>query len=99
MASRIVEGVLLVAAMLLAVPASADPDKDESGKGRHHGKREFKEEFWDGDCKVKRKSKDGEYKEERKCRAPRHAYTQSPSAPDPSIVITLPPIVIGPSRY
>ena len=47
--------------------AQADPDKDESGHGR--GKREHKESHWDGNCKVERKwEKDGEYKEERKCK-------------------------------
>jgi hypothetical protein len=65
--------------------ASADPGKDESGKGREHGysydrgygyqqprraSREFKEEYDDGRCKVERKlEKSGEYKEEVKCRS------------------------------
>ncbi len=64
--------------------ASADPNKDESGKGRERGysyergygyqqprraSREFKEEYDDGRCKVERKlEKSGEYKEEVKCR-------------------------------
>jgi hypothetical protein len=69
--------------------ASADPWKDESGKGRWRGgyersydgpvrgygygherprreRRAFKEEYYDGRCKVER---NGDYKEERKCRA------------------------------
>ncbi|MFL5021368.1 MAG: hypothetical protein ACJ8DW_03830 [Microvirga sp.] len=60
-------------------PAAADPYKDESGHGkRRHGGREYKEAFWDGRCKVERKwERNGEYKEERKCRgrvrAPRGA--------------------------
>lgn len=64
--------------------ASADPDKDESGKGRWRSsyersydgyerprqeRRAFKEEYDDGRCKVERKlEKSGEYKEEVKCR-------------------------------
>ena len=102
----------MVAAMLglgLAVSgggALADPDKDESGKGRERGgyarydedrrdrprfergeareRRAYKEEYDDGRCKVERKfEKNGDYKEERKCRgggrasrddAPRYGY-------------------------
>ncbi len=47
---------VIAAALVLALSqaATADPDKDESGKGRG-GKREYKEEFWDGACKVERK--------------------------------------------
>ena len=64
--------------------ASADPGKDESGKGRYRDSgraysyemprreaRSFKQEFDDGTCKYERKlEKNGEYKEEMKCRAP-----------------------------
>lgn len=56
--------------MLIALPHAvlADSGKDEGG----HDRREYKEEYWDGNCKVKRKQdKNGEYEEERKCRAPR----------------------------
>ena len=73
---------LALAALLaggLVAPALADPHKDESGHGygKRHGKREHKEEYWDGRCKVERKwEKNGEYKEERKCKErsarPRH---------------------------
>jgi len=46
-------------------PALADPWKDESGHGWRGG--EYKEEYWDGRCKIERKwEKDGD-KEERKC--------------------------------
>lgn len=64
--------ILLPFAMLglssLATAASWDDD-------RGRGNREFKQEYWDGDCKVKREAKkDGEYKEERECKgARRHA--------------------------
>lgn len=72
--------LLLCAAVMLApFAANADPDKDESGhgkwRGRGHDKREYKEEYWDGNCKVERKyEKHGEYKEERKCKGQRHGY-------------------------
>jgi hypothetical protein len=82
--------------------ATADPDKDESGKGRWRGgyersydgpgrgygygyerprreRRAFKEEY-DGRCKVERKwERNGEYKEERKCRGGRRAYRPYPA--------------------
>ncbi len=53
--------------------AMADPWRDESGNGgRHRDGREYKQEYWDGNCKVKRESKkDGEYKEERECKSSR----------------------------
>ena len=56
-----------------ALPAFADPDKDESGQGgyrheRRHKGGDYKEEYWDGSCKIERKwEKNGKYKEERKC--------------------------------
>jgi len=79
--------IIAIAAAILLAPmtALADPDKDESGHGkRRHGHREHKEEYWDGNCKVERKfKKDGEYKEERKCKGhdhyrPGHAYAPAP---------------------
>jgi hypothetical protein len=64
--------IVPLALLVFSSVAWADHDKDESGKGRHgykHG--EHKEEYWDGNCKVKSKwKKDGEYKEERKCKGP-----------------------------
>lgn len=68
----------IVVSGLLAGTALADPWKDESGKHRwkHHpvdayaeNDREYKEEFWVGNCKIERKwERDGDYKEERKCK-------------------------------
>jgi len=58
--------------------AAADPWKDESGKGRH-GQRghEYKEEYWDGHCKVERKiKKNGDTKVERKCKGPDRAVAR-----------------------
>jgi surface antigen len=62
----------LAMAAALPSPALADPDKDESGKGRER-RSEQKEEYWDGRCKVEKKwEKNGEYKEERKCEGGHH---------------------------
>ncbi len=59
--------VSLLIGLGFAGQALADRDEDERGHGRKHS-REYKEEFWDGNCKVKRKwEKDGGYEEERKC--------------------------------
>ena len=75
--------LLALAAALLAgtaAPGWADDDKDESGKGRKRG-GERKEEFWDGNCKVKREwKKNGEYEEERKCKGGGPAYVQAAPA-------------------
>ena len=68
--------ILISCLAAVSSSASADPWKDESGKGRGGDRRghEHKEEFWDGNCKVERKhEKNGGYKEERKCKAPRHS--------------------------
>lgn len=86
---------LLIPIFLAAsVTASADPWKNESGheKGHKHDRREFKEEYWDGKCKVKRKlKKSGEYKEERKCKPLQHFHHHAqpvyvPSQPPPPIM-------------
>ncbi len=45
---------------------------DDRGRGprEYAYRREYKEEFWDGRCKVERKwERNGDYKEERKCKA------------------------------
>lgn len=74
--------------------AYADRDKDESGHGRHkHGKREYKEEYWDGNCKVERKYKsNGDYKEERKCKGPR--YDQGARVEQPVVMVQPPWIAV-----
>jgi hypothetical protein len=72
---------LLVACISAATagPVFADPDKDESGRGRWNYERgeyrapkykggEYKEEYRDGNCKIERKwTRNGSYKEEWKC--------------------------------
>lgn len=55
--------LLLVTLASVSSVALADSWKD----GRHG--REYKQEYWDGNCKVERKwEKDGDYKEKRKCK-------------------------------
>ena len=79
--------LLLLPLAVAALPLSALADH----KG--HGSREYKEEYWDGHCKVERKmKKNGDYKEERKCKGVPHAhYAPAPVyAPAPAVV--LPPI-------
>lgn len=73
--SKLTKWIFPLALLAVSSGASADPWKDESGKGRHGDKRgEYKEEYWGGNCKVERKYEKNEYKEERKCRRPdRHA--------------------------
>jgi hypothetical protein len=73
---------LCAAALTLAASgASADPWKDESGKGRWRGgdydwsepERKFKFRSGDG-CEVERKWKKGEYEEKVKCKPGRYGY-------------------------
>lgn len=83
----------LVAALPLLAAADSWKDESDHGNGPGHGRREFKEEYWDGNCKVKRKlEKSGEYKEERKCKAPRQVYY----GPPPVYVPAPPPVVVEP---
>jgi surface antigen len=90
---------LLAATLAPAGAAQADPWKDESGHGRRGG-GEWKEEFRDGNCKVERKwEKDGEYKEERKCKGPRErAYVVPEPAyePGPGVYLGDMPMAVGP---
>jgi hypothetical protein len=67
--------LLLVTLASVSSVALADSWKDESGKGRHG--REYKQEYWDGNCKVERKwEKDGDYKEKRKCKRQDRHYSE-----------------------
>lgn len=98
--------ILLLPAVLAILPltASADPWKDESGHGkdRRHGSHEYKEEYWDGNCKVERKHKNGNYKEERKCKGPSHVHYGPPpvyAPPSPTVVIDSSGVTVhGPVR-
>ena len=65
--------LLLVALASVSSVAMADPWKDESGKGRHG--REYKQEYWAGNCKVEKKWEKGEYKEEPKTKLSDRHYS------------------------
>jgi hypothetical protein len=64
-------------------------ERSYDGPGRGYGygyerprreRRAFKEEYDDGRCKVERKwERNGEYKEERRCRGGRRAYRPYPA--------------------
>lgn len=92
---------ILALCALLPIAAVADRDKDESGHGKHgKGRAEYKHEYSDGHCKVERKlEKNGNYKEERKCRAPQHGpatvYVPAPvHVPAPPTIVIEPGLVI-----
>ena len=68
------------------------------GHGRRHARSEFKEEFRDGNCRVKRElQKDGDYKEERKCKGRQHAHAPAPVYVVPQPVVVAPQPVYVPS--
>lgn len=82
--------ILLAAMSAVSTLAAADSWKDKGG----HARQEFKETYWDGNCKIERKmKKDGEYKEKRKCKGPRHAYHDHPQVIYP---VPAPPVVVEP---
>ena len=81
---------LLAGAVLLSAPLASSADRDKAESGQQH-RYMYKEAYWDGHCKVERRfSHDGEYKEERKCRAPL-AYAPVVAvpvhAPQPAVVV------------
>ncbi len=100
--------LLLLLVVMVAVPvwASADSGKDGHGKGGKHGRHEYREAYRDGNCKVVRKwERDGDFKEQRKCKGPRHeptrVYVPAPDyapapvyVPAPAHVIVEPGITI-----
>jgi hypothetical protein len=88
---------ILLSALLFALPLSVLADPHENGHGKHHGhdKHEYKEEYWDGNCKVERKmGKHGEYKEKRKCKGDKHAHYHPEPVYVPAPVVVQPGIVI-----
>lgn len=65
---------LIAAFVLTPLTASAYRGSDDGRSG--HGGHSFDEEYRDRSCKVKRKlDKNGDYKEERECKARRYAYS------------------------
>jgi len=88
-----------VAAVLAAPAAMADRDDHdhdhEHGRGHGWGHDKHKEEFWDGNCKVKREWKHGEYREKRECRAPeRVVVVPAPAPPPVQAVVVYPPWMV-----
>jgi surface antigen len=92
-----------LAAVLAAPAAMADRDDHDHGHrhghddhdrgrghGHGHGHGKHKEEFWDGNCKVKREWKHGEYTEKRKCRAPERVVV----VPQQRVVVPAQPVVV-----
>lgn len=88
----------------LAAWAGHDDDDDDRGRRHrhdHHQRGEYKEEFWDGRCKVEREWKrNGAYKEKRKCKERPLAYYRPPEqfyAPAvPGAIVISPQLVIRP---
>ena len=87
--------ILFLLPLAFVTPGLADPWKDESGHGRgHHGHwhdDEWKEEYYDGNCKVERKAKHGKYKEEIKCDEPHHVAPPPVYVAPPAPVVVVPP--------
>jgi surface antigen len=85
-----------LAAVFAAPVAMADHDDHDRGHGHGHGNK--KEEYWDGNCKVERKWKHGEYEEKRKCRAPETVVVvpAQPMPPPPPVrtVYVYPPWIV-----
>lgn len=86
--------VVALACVSVAAPVFADPPEGRGYKKhhRHEKSREYKEEYWDGDCKVERKYKEnGDYKEERKCEgAPYYSRSYADDydyAPPPPVTV------------
>lgn len=59
-------GILMAFCIGIAAPVFSDDWREQSGRGRWwHG--DYKEEHWDGPCKVKLEAKRDEFKEEVRC--------------------------------
>lgn len=92
---------ILLPALIIVSPLSAFADswKDESGHRTHRGldRHEYKQEYWDGHCKVERKlKKNGDYKEKRRCSGLQHGYGGPATVhfPAPSVIAIDPGITI-----
>jgi hypothetical protein len=86
-----------------AVPfAAAADDDDDDRRGKRHGRGEYKQEYWDGACKIERKfKKNGDYKEKRKCKGggePHVVYMQPQPVyvPAPQPVYLPAPVIVQP---
>ena len=88
---------LLFALAAMPFAAVADRDKDESGHGKHrHGRHEYKHEYWDGNCKVEIKQKNGDYKEERKCKGHQHVHAAPVHVVPQPVVVVPQPVYVPP---
>ncbi|MCA0894882.1 glycine zipper 2TM domain-containing protein [Microbulbifer agarilyticus] len=76
----------------LSVALHAEPPEGKGWKKHHkHKKHSYKEEYWEGNCKIERKWKrNGDYKEERTCKNP-NRYAHHHGHRDAARVIILPP--------
>ncbi|TFY99936.1 hypothetical protein [Ramlibacter rhizophilus] len=91
----LLHSIIALAIGALPLAALADRDKHEHGWRGHHGA--YKQEWWDGHCKVERKYKsNGDYKEERKCRNPQPPAVVYVPAPVvvPAPVYMAPPVIM-----
>ncbi len=104
MTPRILISLVVLPVLLgtLSAAAHADDDRDDDDHPRYARRYkggDGKEEFWVGNCKIKRKWKDnGEYKEERKCKDRPVVYQPPPPVyyqPQPAFVVS-PQVVIRP---
>jgi len=88
--------VAAVAAVLAAPAAMADRDDHDHdrgrGRGNAYGHDKHKEEFWDGNCKVKREWKHGEYRETRDCRRPEREVLVVPA--QPAVIVPAQPVIV-----
>ena len=68
-------------------------DKHGHGHDRGHDRASYEEEYWDGHCKVERKwERDGDYKEERKCKGARPVHVLPAQRVQP--VVVYPPWIV-----
>ncbi len=74
----------IIAAMLVAAPAAAHP-------GKHKGGKNWKETYYDGNCKVERKYNPGGYKEKVDCGPPARYVHPAPVVVAPAPVVVAPP--------
>lgn len=73
---------LMLPALLGMAPAAYAGHDD--GQGRRYKKGAYKEEYWDGHCRIQRSWKaNGEYKEKRKCSDRAIVYQELPGAYHP----------------
>ena len=93
----------LLPALLCVLPLSVLAGHDDDGHRHKQKGGNYKEEFWDGHCKVERKWKrNGEFKEKRKCNARPQVYHHAPApavvypAAQPGAIVISPQVVIRP---